>query len=68
MHRIAPDIDLSEIDQSAGLREEFDIGFMDLLKPVTPMAHRDGIVVPKAECHQIGSFDVFSVYLGCCAS
>jgi acyl carrier protein len=63
LHRIAPEIDLAEIDRTADLREECDIDSMDFLNLVTALSKRFGIEMPEADYDQMRSFDTLARYL-----
>lgn len=63
LYRLAPDIPLSEIDRSAGLREEFDIDSMDFLTLVTALGHRFGLEMPEADYPKMQSFNAILAYL-----
>jgi len=61
--RIAPDIELSEIDRDTDLREEFDIDSMDFLTLVTALGQRLGVEIPEADYPNLDSFDAALAYL-----
>lgn len=63
LRRIAPDIDVAEIDRQGDLREEFDIDSMDFLNLVTALAKRLGIAMPEADYDAMMSFDAMTSYL-----
>lgn len=63
LHRIAPEIDLDDIDHSADLREEFDIDSMDFLTLVTALSKRLDIDLPEADYPRMRSFDAMATYL-----
>ncbi|MDJ0822943.1 MAG: acyl carrier protein [Paracoccaceae bacterium] len=63
LHRIAPDIELDDVDMSADLREEFDIDSMDFLNLVTALGKRFGLEMPEADYAQMDSFDALAGYL-----
>ncbi|MEP1329913.1 acyl carrier protein [Pseudophaeobacter sp.] len=63
LYRIAPDIDLAEIDRSADLREEFDIDSMDFLTLVTALGHRFELEMPEADYPKMQSFNAILAYL-----
>ncbi len=64
LHRIAPDIEISEIDKTADLREEFDIDSMDFLTLVTALSKKLDVTIAEADYGQIGTFDDLLGYLG----
>ncbi|WP_299649268.1 acyl carrier protein [uncultured Tateyamaria sp.] len=63
LYRIAPDIDLADVDRGADLREEFDIDSMDFLTLVTALSKRFGTDMPEADYQQMRSFDALATYL-----
>lgn len=63
LRRIAPDIDVAEIDRQGDLREEFDIDSMDFLNLVTALSKRLGISMPEADYDAMMSFDAMAAYL-----
>jgi len=63
LHRIAPDIDLAEIDREADLREQFDIDSMDFLNLVTALHKRYGIAIPETNYPRIRTFSAALAYL-----
>ena len=63
LHRIAPDIEIDEIDRDADLREEFDIDSMDFLNLVTALGKRLGAEMPEADYPRMGTFEALKAYL-----
>lgn len=63
LNRIAPDIDLGDIDRGEDLREEFDIDSMDFLTLVTSLGKKFNIDMPEADYDQMGSFDALVDYV-----
>ncbi|MFZ7091382.1 acyl carrier protein [Primorskyibacter sp. 2E233] len=63
LHRIAPEIDLDDIDRAEDLREELDIDSMDFLTLVTALGKRLGLEMPEADYDQMRSFDAMVQYL-----
>lgn len=63
LHRLAPDITLSDIDRTADLREQFDIDSMDFLNLVTALSKRFGIPIPDADYPRLASFSSAVDYL-----
>src|SRR5574338_1658241 len=55
LHRIAPDIELAEIDREADLREQFDLDSMDFLNLVTALHKRYGIPIPQCDYPRLAS-------------
>ncbi len=63
LYKIAPDIELDDIDRSGDLRDEFDIDSMDFLNLVTALGKRFGIPMPEADYPRMQSFDDLAAYL-----
>ena len=61
--RIAPEIEIAEIDPSGDLREEFDIDSMDFLNLVTALSTALGLEMPEADYEEMSSFDALVTYL-----
>ncbi len=63
LNRIAPEIDLSQINRGADLRDECDIDSMDFLNLVTAVSKETGAEIPEADYRKLHSFDAFTLYL-----
>lgn len=63
MHKIAPDIEIDDIDRTEDLRDEFDIDSMDFLNLVEALSKRLSIQMPEADYGDMGSFDAMIDYL-----
>ena len=63
LHRIAPDIEVGDIDRTQDLREEFDIDSMDFLTLVTALGKRFDLDMPEADYPKMQSFDALLDYL-----
>lgn len=63
LHRIAPDIELDQIDRAEDLREECDIDSMDFLRLVTALGNRLNLEMPEADYDEMRSFDTLMSYL-----
>ena len=61
--RIAPDIDVADIDRDGDLREEFDIDSMDFLNFVLGVHERLGIEIPEADYPHLFTLDGAVEYL-----
>lgn len=61
--RIAPDIDLDDVDPAEDLRDAFEIDSMDFLNLVTALSHRLGIAIPEADYPSLASMDEAAAYL-----
>lgn len=64
LHRIAPDIEINEIDKTEDLRDEFDIDSMDFLTLVTALSKTLSVSMPEADYDQMGTFNELLGYLG----
>ena len=62
--KIAPDIDVAEIDREEDLRDEFDIDSMDFLTLVTALSKELGIDIPERDYGRMGTYTDALEYLG----
>jgi len=63
LRRIAPDIDVSEINRDGDLREEFDIDSMDFLNLVTALNERLGIPIPEPDYRRFATYASAIAYI-----
>ena len=63
LHRIAPDIELDEVDRDEDLREEFDIDSLDFLNLVTALGKALNTEMPEADYQHMGSYNEMIAYL-----
>lgn len=63
LHKIAPDIDVDDVDQLGDLREEFDIDLMDFLNLVSALSKRIGLPMPEEDYDEMGSYNAMLAYL-----
>lgn len=63
MRRIAPDVEISDINPDGDLREEFDIDSMDFLNLVTALGKRFSIPVPESDYARMASYSALCEYL-----
>ena len=63
LHRIAPDIEIGNIDPGADLRDECDIDSMDFLTLVTALGRRFHLAMPEADYDRMRSFTDLATYL-----
>jgi acyl carrier protein len=63
LYRIAPDIELYDVDRAADLRDEFDIDSMDFLTLVTALGKRYDLEMPEADYEKMRSFVDLLKYL-----
>ena len=61
--RIAPDEDLSHLDDSKPFREQMELDSMDFLDIVMELRKRHSIEVPEADYLQLASLDSCAEYL-----
>ena len=63
LHRIAPEVDLDEIDPQTDLHEGLDLDSMDFLNLVTALHDETGIDVPERDYPRIASVQSFVTYV-----
>ena len=63
LNRIAPDIEIDEIDRDEDLREEFDIDSLDFLNLVTALGKALNMPMPEADYPQMGTYNEMIAYL-----
>jgi acyl carrier protein len=61
--RIAPELDLTEIDPQGDLREQADLDSMDFLELVARLCERTGLSIPEDDYDRLGSLDALVGYL-----
>lgn len=61
--RIAPDMDLDDIDPKGDLREELDIDSMDFLNFVTAVHQRLGVDIPELDYPKLTTLDGAVAYI-----
>jgi acyl carrier protein len=61
--RIAPEIDLADVDADADLRDETDLDSMDFLNLVTGIHERTGIEIPEADYPRLDTLAHAVAYL-----
>lgn len=64
LHKIAPDMEIGDIDPDGDLREEFDIDSMDFLNLVAALSKSLGLPMPEEDYDQMGSYNAMLAYLG----
>jgi len=62
LHRIAPEVDLAEVDHDAPIQEELELDSMDFLNLVTGLHDAAGIDVPERDYPQLGTVNGFIAY------
>jgi len=63
LHRIAPEVDLDEVDPDAPLQESMDLDSMDFLNLVTALHEATGIDVPERDYPALGTVTGFVAYV-----
>lgn len=63
LHRIAPDIEIEDVDRDEDLREEFDIDSLDFLNLVTALGKAFSTPMPEADYAKMGTFNEMLAYL-----
>ena len=64
LHKIAPEVDLNEIDPVIDLREQIDLDSMDILNLAVAIHDATGIDIPEADYPQMTSINGCIAYLG----
>jgi acyl carrier protein len=60
---IAPDIDITCLDDRARLRDEYDLDSMDALNLLTAVHHRLGVNIPESDYARMHSLQALLDYL-----
>lgn len=63
LHRVAPEVDLDEIDPAAPLQEAAELDSMDFLNLVTALYDETGIEIPERDYPLIATIDGFVAYV-----
>jgi acyl carrier protein len=63
LHRIAPEVDLDEVDDGALLQDEMDLDSMDFLNLVTALHDATGIEVPERDYPSLSTVGGFVAYV-----
>jgi acyl carrier protein len=63
LHRIAPEVDLDEVDSDAPLQEAMDLDSMDFLNLVTALHEETGIDVPERDYPALSTVAGFVAYV-----
>jgi acyl carrier protein len=63
LHRIAPEVDLDEVDAEAPLQEAMDLDSMDFLNLVTALHDETGIEVPERDYPALSTVAGFVAYV-----
>jgi acyl carrier protein len=63
LRRIAPEVDLADIDPSESLTEAAELDSMDFLNLVTALHEQTGIEVPERDYPAVSTVDGFVAYV-----
>lgn len=63
LRRIAPEVDLDDIDPDGDLQEEVDLDSMDFLNLVTALHEATGLEVPERDYPALSSVNGFVAYV-----
>lgn len=63
LHKIAPEIDLNQLDASIDLREQVDLDSMDILNVAIAIHEATGVDIPEADYPQMVTIDGSVAYL-----
>lgn len=63
LHRIAPEVELDEVDPDAPLQEAMDLDSMDFLNLVTALHDETGIDVPERDYPSLSTVAGFVAYV-----
>ena len=63
LRKIAPDVEIEDIDREGDLREEFDIDSMDFLNLVSALSKSLDLAMPEEDYSEMGSYDALLAYL-----
>lgn len=61
--RIAPEVDVADVDPDATMQEAMDLDSMDFLNLVTALSEETGIDVPERDYPQLSSVNGFVAYV-----
>jgi len=64
LHKIAPEVDLNEIDPAVDLREQIDLDSMDILNLAVAIHETTGVDIPEADYPQMTTVNGCIAYLG----
>jgi acyl carrier protein len=63
LHRIAPEVELDEVDPAAPLQDAMDLDSMDFLNLMTALHEATGLDVPERDYPALSTVDRFVDYL-----
>ena len=68
LHRIAPEVDLDQVDPAEPLQDAADLDSMDFLSLMAALYAETGIDVPERDYPAVASVDGFVAYVASAAS
>lgn len=63
LRRVAPEIDLAEVDHDRPMSEEMELDSMDVLSLVTEVHQRSGVQIPESDYPLIDTVTALADYL-----
>jgi acyl carrier protein len=63
LHRIAPEVDISQIDPDGEMQDEMDLDSMDFLNLMVGLHERTGIEIPERDYPKVASLNGCVAYL-----
>jgi acyl carrier protein len=63
LHRIAPEVELDDVDPAEDLRDEMDLDSLDFLNLVEGIKERTGVDVPESDYPRVRSLGGFVAYV-----
>jgi acyl carrier protein len=63
LHRIAPEVDVDDVDPQGDLQEEMDLDSMDFLNLVVGLHGRTGVEIPEHDYPLVSTLDGCVTYL-----
>ena len=64
LKRIAPELEMSELDLARPLRDQVDLDSMDWLNFLVALHERLKVEIPEADYKRLGTLDEIVAYLG----
>jgi acyl carrier protein len=68
LHKIAPEVDLDEVDRAEPLQEAADLDSMDFLNLMSALYTETDIDIPEHDYPKVASIDGFVAYVGAAES
>ena len=63
LHRIAPEVELDQVDPAGELREQVDLDSMDILNWMIAIHDRTGVEIPEADYSRMATINECVAYL-----